>query len=454
MEQFSSSPPPLAKRPRLSNEGCSPDKESDRNVLVTQLAQTVEELRARQATLEATVARLTSAVADPAPAESPALASIVVLNVGGVHYTTTRATLCQYPDTMLGAMFSGKYALTLMKDGSVFIDRDGQLFQHVLQFLRSQRWVLPSHDAYQTELIKCEADYFGLPWPLPEFLVETAAPSKRLEAHMHGINAMAVAGDFLVTASGSMRVWDKDGNRHFELDRREIRAVLPWRDGILAVSKSGGMHWYNDSFDYMGRYSLSSAPPDNTVETAVLWRDSVAIACLEDQLLRVWHESDIDTVLPGDHDFAEALDVWDDNLVAGLADGNINLWAPDFKNLHTLSGHRSAVICLVVWNSKLCSGSMDKTVRLWSAGPHWECTTVIDTGRPSFAMAVWHDSLVTSDFRRSLAFWNEQGECRRTVTSAATVDIRCLCVWHDGDMLVTGNDDGEMCFWRGTMQKY
>lgn len=33
----------------------------------------------------------------------------VTLNVGGVIYMTTRSTLVKYPDSMLGAMFSGSF---------------------------------------------------------------------------------------------------------------------------------------------------------------------------------------------------------------------------------------------------------------------------------------------------------------------------------------------------------
>jgi hypothetical protein len=36
---------------------------------------------------------------------------IVKLNVGGSRFETTRATLTQFPDSMLGTMFSGRHAL-------------------------------------------------------------------------------------------------------------------------------------------------------------------------------------------------------------------------------------------------------------------------------------------------------------------------------------------------------
>jgi hypothetical protein len=60
---------------------------------------------------------------------------VVDLNVGGSFYSTTRTTLLRY-DSMLSRMFSGRHELKRRPDGRIFIDRDGELFKFVLQFLR------------------------------------------------------------------------------------------------------------------------------------------------------------------------------------------------------------------------------------------------------------------------------------------------------------------------------
>ena len=62
----------------------------------------------------------------------------IVLDVGGVHYSTSRSTLTKYPESMLGVMFSGRHDLATMQceDGSFFIDRDGTHFRHILNYLR------------------------------------------------------------------------------------------------------------------------------------------------------------------------------------------------------------------------------------------------------------------------------------------------------------------------------
>ena len=57
-------------------------------------------------------------------------ASTIRLNVGGKIYETTLGTLRKDPDSMLCAMFSGRFDLKANeRDGTYFIDRDGKLFR-------------------------------------------------------------------------------------------------------------------------------------------------------------------------------------------------------------------------------------------------------------------------------------------------------------------------------------
>ena len=86
---------------------------------------------------------------------------IVHLNVGGLLYTTTKATLCRNPNSMLGAMFNGSMPTSKDECGRYFIDRDGTLFGHVLNFLRSSHLALPD-DFKHLDQLALEADFFQI----------------------------------------------------------------------------------------------------------------------------------------------------------------------------------------------------------------------------------------------------------------------------------------------------
>jgi hypothetical protein len=60
----------------------------------------------------------------------------VELNIGGYRFETSVQTLRRVPHTFFDAYFSGRYAPDVCNDGSIFVDRDGEHFGHVLEYMR------------------------------------------------------------------------------------------------------------------------------------------------------------------------------------------------------------------------------------------------------------------------------------------------------------------------------
>jgi hypothetical protein len=60
----------------------------------------------------------------------------VELNIGGYRFETSVQTLRRVPHTFFDAYFSGRYAQDVCRDGSIFVDRDGEHFGHVLEYMR------------------------------------------------------------------------------------------------------------------------------------------------------------------------------------------------------------------------------------------------------------------------------------------------------------------------------
>ena len=92
--------------------------------------------------------------------------SKITLDVGGHSFATTVATLTRFPDSKLGAMFSGRHALIQDKNGTYFIDRDGTHFREILNFLRGSSASTPDSMVQLSpralEELKVEAEFYGI----------------------------------------------------------------------------------------------------------------------------------------------------------------------------------------------------------------------------------------------------------------------------------------------------
>ncbi len=68
----------------------------------------------------------------------PSLHKKVKLNLGGDRYTTNIDTLTRENDTFFTNLFSQKWELELDEiDKSILIDRNGQIFTYILEYLRT-----------------------------------------------------------------------------------------------------------------------------------------------------------------------------------------------------------------------------------------------------------------------------------------------------------------------------
>lgn len=87
----------------------------------------------------------------------PTSCKIVRLNVGGHFYTTTMSTLSRYPSAALRNSLQN-----YDREGNVFIDRDGKMFEYILGFLRTKKLCLPSNFC-DFESLTTEVNYYDIP---------------------------------------------------------------------------------------------------------------------------------------------------------------------------------------------------------------------------------------------------------------------------------------------------
>ena len=139
---------------------------------------------------------------------------MVKLDVGGITFTTATATLTRFPNTMLGAMFSGRHALQPDQHGAYCIDRDGTHFHEILNFLRGTTTSTQKHIEQRVspeaiEELKVEADFYGVKGIIfpPKVLVRiTGATGIKAAMCMIDINGVYEA---ITVLPGDMPVYVK-----------------------------------------------------------------------------------------------------------------------------------------------------------------------------------------------------------------------------------------------------
>jgi hypothetical protein len=86
----------------------------------------------------------------------------IELNIGGYRFETSVQTLRRVPHTFFDAYFSGRYAQDVCNDGSIFVDRDGEHFGHVLEYMRDGHVSVAEVDARPSiSLLRASKREFG-----------------------------------------------------------------------------------------------------------------------------------------------------------------------------------------------------------------------------------------------------------------------------------------------------
>ena len=119
-----------------------------------------------------------SSMAAPRAAASCCLDGVLEINVGGRVFVTRRSTLAAVRDSRLAELFGeGSAVFTTASrdhDGRVFLDRDGEQFGYVLDYLRRAGQLVGDFSAGTLARLRDEAQYYRLPG-----LVEEIAAAER-----------------------------------------------------------------------------------------------------------------------------------------------------------------------------------------------------------------------------------------------------------------------------------
>ena len=142
---------------------------------------------------------------------------IILLNVGGQKFTSTRSTLCQVEGSLLAIMFSGRWEDSVKRDqdGAVFFDVNPQYFGYILDYLRAKKIATPENPAPLPEVPQNQeknfsnlVEYLGLSKEIVPTEIATEKLSEKLNTHSPGIN---------IQEDGKVAVHDSSGGHEYVL---------------------------------------------------------------------------------------------------------------------------------------------------------------------------------------------------------------------------------------------
>eukprot|EP01098_Paradermamoeba_levis_P015481 TRINITY_DN790_c0_g1_i3.p1 TRINITY_DN790_c0_g1~~TRINITY_DN790_c0_g1_i3.p1 ORF type:complete len:343 (+),score=100.80 TRINITY_DN790_c0_g1_i3:37-1029(+) len=98
--------------------------------------------------------------------------NILDLNVGGKELTTYKSVLCKQPGSLLEAMFSGRHPIAKDSKGRFFIDVNGVVFEHILDFLRTGIYIPPDSPEMKKK-VRSLSEYLGITLGSPHLDVDS-----------------------------------------------------------------------------------------------------------------------------------------------------------------------------------------------------------------------------------------------------------------------------------------
>jgi hypothetical protein len=226
---------------------------------------------------------------------------IILLNVGGQKFTSTRSTLCQVEGSLLATMFSGRWEDSVKRDqdGAVFFDVNPQYFGYILDYLRAKKIATPENPAPLPEVPQNQeknfsnlVEYLGLSKEIVPTEIATEKSSEKFNSHSRGISIQE-DGKVVVHDSsiGHKYVLGDNVYQHgiirFKLKLESFQNnnwimvaiskadVVPQTDGSVYWPGCNG--WSLGSYSNVGVYKNGSFTTNNTFRNVTKQGDTVEL---------------------------------------------------------------------------------------------------------------------------------------------------------------------------------
>ena len=202
----------------------------------------------------------------------------IKIDVGGRIFKTTLKTLRRESESVLAIMFSEKFDLKREEDESFFIDRDGALFHHILNYLRDGKISEEIIEEYGSQ-IQVEAEFYEL---------------SELKKQIHNYNhiKLNVGGREFVAMREVLKKYPES----------KFRKMLSGEKCIFITRQDGSFHIERDGtkFQYILEYLRCGTISDDVVEKhGALLVDDAAFYNLPSLIERINNYHNVKMIIGG-----------------------------------------------------------------------------------------------------------------------------------------------------------
>lgn len=191
---------------------------------------------------------------------------VVTLNVGGEIFSTLRSTLCQFEDSYLANLFSGRWESSIERDseGRRFLDFDPACFRILLGFLRDKRLETAGHPApplvvppEKEEQFSNLAEYLDMSRHLRSATAEELEPPRPQPQPTLGQELLGSASAFFSALSSATAT--AAAATSAAASRHGVDTIAPGPDGRPSLLNRGGLSLFGGSADTTAGHKQSAS---------------------------------------------------------------------------------------------------------------------------------------------------------------------------------------------------
>ncbi|PRP83720.1 hypothetical protein PROFUN_09052 [Planoprotostelium fungivorum] len=361
----------------------------------------------------------------------------ILLNVGGQLVKAEHSTLLKRESLLSEMLSSGKWQPD--KEGRLFLDRDADKFNRVLDYLQSDTelrmtaeeidelqflWLYPEEEEDETmkgenkqnnERAQPTEKEIEMEYRETEKMI--SAVQREAEEYIEELRetvVLDVRGKQYMTTKKTLQ----KGGEHSMLSALTSDMWTPDTAEGYYIDRNSGTFAYVLDYLRAGRLDAAQKAAEELHYFGIVWQDSVQKRQAREKLQgKIWTEDARCTATFSGHTntVCSLAELSNGQIVTGSWDKTVKIWTLDGTCTATYSGHRHPVLSVIgLSNGQIASGSADNTVKTWRSDGSCTASFFGHADSVTSVIQLRNGHIATSSQDKTVKIWTQYGTCTAT----------------------------------------